>query len=292
MTRIFFVQKIKIEATKFLSPLTGRIIGGQNAEPHAHPFICSVQLSNSHICGASIVNGNWILTAAHCIFPSLIGQMSILCGKWDLSVEEFGQQRRPIGGFKIHEIFANGNLPETFPWDIAMVFTQIVLPKLKNINFYFYFFNVKVYVAEEIQFSETIQPTRLPPRTIDPFQRGVTIIGWGIYDYVGGEGVIPDILQMADIPLLNPQECTAVIGDFHHDHFLCTGPVTGGFGACSGDSGGPMVQETDDGGFIQLGVAAWAFLPCGQPGQPSGYVAVHKFIDWIFTTIVAGPPNL
>ncbi|XP_050419417.1 chymotrypsin-C-like [Patella vulgata] len=46
-----------------------RIVGGQDAEPHSHPWQASLRRRDgnswSHICGAVMINSNWALTAAH-----------------------------------------------------------------------------------------------------------------------------------------------------------------------------------------------------------------------------------
>lgn len=62
-----------------------RIIGGVTALPGEFPFIVSIQWvvlgSSSHVCGGSILNNIWILTAAHCLTdtPS-IGRLEVLAG--------------------------------------------------------------------------------------------------------------------------------------------------------------------------------------------------------------------
>ena len=50
-----------------------RIVGGESAQPYSWPWIVSVRLDFlEHICGGSIINEEWILTAAHCfLFPNL-----------------------------------------------------------------------------------------------------------------------------------------------------------------------------------------------------------------------------
>ena len=48
-----------------------RIVGGQEASPHAYPFVLSLREYSQHICGAALVSATWVVTAAHCITPSL-----------------------------------------------------------------------------------------------------------------------------------------------------------------------------------------------------------------------------
>ena len=47
-------------------PLQNRIIGGEEAQPHSWPWQCSFQVDEEHDCGCSIVNRDWVVTAAHC----------------------------------------------------------------------------------------------------------------------------------------------------------------------------------------------------------------------------------
>lgn len=51
---------------------TPLVVGGVNALPGEFPFIISIQWvilgSSTHVCGGSILNNIWILTAAHCNF--------------------------------------------------------------------------------------------------------------------------------------------------------------------------------------------------------------------------------
>lgn len=47
--------------------LDGRIVGGQQVAITSYPWQLSLQVRNSHICGASIISANWAVTAAHCV---------------------------------------------------------------------------------------------------------------------------------------------------------------------------------------------------------------------------------
>ncbi|XP_059084069.1 chymotrypsin BI-like [Tigriopus californicus] len=45
----------------------GKIIGGQEATPHSWPFIVALNVDDTYFCAGSILNEEWILTAAHCL---------------------------------------------------------------------------------------------------------------------------------------------------------------------------------------------------------------------------------
>jgi len=47
--------------------IMGRIVSGRPAVEGDFPWIVSTQISGKHFCGGSILNSEWILTAAHCL---------------------------------------------------------------------------------------------------------------------------------------------------------------------------------------------------------------------------------
>lgn len=44
-----------------------RIVGGDRSIPHSWPFIVALYRDGSFHCGGTIINTNWILSAAHCM---------------------------------------------------------------------------------------------------------------------------------------------------------------------------------------------------------------------------------
>ncbi|EHB16936.1 Complement factor D [Heterocephalus glaber] len=65
----------------------GRILGGQEAEAHARPYMASVQVDGRHLCGGVLLSAQWVLSAAHCL-EEAEGKVQVLLGAHSLSQPE------------------------------------------------------------------------------------------------------------------------------------------------------------------------------------------------------------
>lgn len=223
--------------------------------------MCSLQWVllglNTHICGCSIINSRWALTAAHCITESpTIGRIDILVGAHNIN-NAAETTRQTLGNLQaiVHEDYAGGVAPH----DIALFFLDSVI-----------IFN---------DFVKTIGLSTAPTEALG----ASTLSGWGSTSTTTTP-INPSILQKAVLPIIPMATCFALIGGstpLNAQANICTGPVTGGLSACSGDSGGPLIQYAADGTPTQIGIVSWGFTPCGSVNAPSVYGNVANYVPWI-----------
>lgn len=232
----------------------GRVVGGDDAEPNSAPWIVSLQWGTvrpSHFCAGSIISENWVLTAAHCAiaYPN-DGISTLVAGLHDLDVFQGYEQIRPVDRTQIwiHEDWS-GNVG---PHDISLIL-----------------------IARPFVFDNLVGPISLP--SANEIHSGqVTLFGWGSTSDTFYP-TFPNILQTVSKPIIPIATCLAQFAETPvHENNVCTGPLTGGISACSGDSGGPLTQD----GEI-VGIVSWGFIPCGQPNSPSFYVRVSAYIPWL-----------
>ncbi|CAG02267.1 unnamed protein product [Tetraodon nigroviridis] len=61
--------------------LNTRIVGGQEAPAGSWPWQASVHFSGSHRCGGSLVNNQWVLSAAHCYVGLSASTLTVYLGR-------------------------------------------------------------------------------------------------------------------------------------------------------------------------------------------------------------------
>lgn len=87
----------------------------------------------------------------------------------------------------------------------------------------------------------------------------------------------PEQLMKVSVPIVSREVCKEQYGeDAVTRRMFCAGLEQGGKDACSGDSGGPMV---DDEGTL-IGIVSWG-AGCARPGLSGVYSRVAGFIPFI-----------
>ncbi|EAA09028.5 AGAP004568-PA, partial [Anopheles gambiae str. PEST] len=231
-----------------------KIVGGHEAEIGRYPWMVALYYNNRFICGGSLINDRYVLTAAHCVFGSDRSRFSVKFLMHDRTVPKEDSFER-----KVSYIMTNWFLNV-----LVFITNDVALLKL----------------SEPVPLGETIIPVCLPPEgNTYAGQEGI-VTGWGKL----GDGTFPMKLQEVHVPILSNEQCHNQTQYFRfqiNDRMMCAGIPEGGKDSCQGDSGGPMhVFDTEANRFVIAGVVSWGF-GCAQPRFPGIYARVNRFISWI-----------
>lgn len=114
-----------------------RIIGGDETQPGEFPWAVSVKLNGQPICGGSLIDRNWILTAAHCVVGYNPKNLTVRLGAYRIKdTSEMQTVDVPVGMFIVHKDYS---IPRPFSNDIALL-----------------------KMADSVEFSDYIIPICLP----------------------------------------------------------------------------------------------------------------------------------
>ncbi|KAK3925614.1 Trypsin-2 [Frankliniella fusca] len=231
-----------------------QIVGGLVADIKDFPYQISMMESGSHICGGSILNEQWVLTAGHCVHA--------LYGDTDSASVRAGSSSRVSGGQVVNVIWAE----EHPQFDYDTVTHDVALMKLE-----------KPLTLDGV----VAKPTQLVPLNAAPAAgQLLTVSGWGTLH--SGDFGLPTDLYAVMVPSMPLDVCKQVYdaqGDLVDETMICAG--IGGKDSCQGDSGGPLVDDQ----HVQVGVVSWG-IGCGSPGYPGLYanLAHPELQQWIIET--------
>ncbi|XP_064319698.1 trypsin I-P1 [Phalacrocorax carbo] len=223
-----------------------KIVGGYTCAANSVPYQVSLN-SGYHFCGGSLINSQWVLSAAHCYKSRIQVQL----GKQNLALTESTQQL--INSAKV--IRHSGYSSATLDNDIMLI-----------------------KLAEPAQLNRAVQTIPLPTSCV---ATGTTclISGWG--NTLSNDNPYPDNLQCLKAPVLSSSKCTKAYPGKITKNMICVGFMEGGKDSCQGDSGGPVVCN----GQLQ-GIVSWG-IGCAQKGYPGVYTKVCNYVSWIKATMSA-----
>ncbi len=250
--------------------ITAKIIGGKIAEPDKWPWMAGIATRGKsdyegQFCGASLIDKNWVLTAAHCVAD-----------------EEKDKHEL--------DIIINRAQFDTTSGERIAVEKTFIHPQYNNIT-----------LDNDIALVKLQQPSSFEPiniassnSTFDNAGADAVTLGWGKISTT--EKIYPRVLYQVSLPIIDNFRCSSVLPGFTNN-MLCAGAGLGEKDTCQGDSGGPLIvfdKETNS--WHQVGITSWG-NGCAKKGFSGVYTRVKNYNTFISDTICSpaetpNPPSL
>lgn len=231
------------------------IVGGTPISISQAPWQVAISIRNSTICGGSLINNDWVITAAHCASGVQPSGFSIFAGLDLLSQRNRGNAMS-VSQVVIHPDW-NGN---NFNADLALL--QLATP---------------VTLGPDLALVPL--PEQVDANTWPQQGSGATISGWGATEF-GGD--VSDQLNGATVSILadpGVNSCGDFGSNFSGLDDICAGVPGGGIDSCQGDSGSPLTVLVD--GVATLAGVTSVGNECALPNFPGIYTRVTTYINWI-----------
>jgi secreted trypsin-like serine protease len=316
MFRQFPIAKAQEEAARKGKPGgADKIILGVPAPKGAYPFQVGVfysppakpgqQGGSFYICGGSLVDDDWVLTAAHCITDAegnvvSPGEVEIFAGSNDFrkgdrikvagvfrhpSYNEKGMTDNDVALLKLQRQVRSGPGVATIRLPESAVKQVVERPGLQM--------GIAGWGKTETgQISQVLMEQRVTLVDNQACARGIATVR--ATNLLVAGGVARQLVQdfrMTEAQLVAVRNAIAAnAGPIVDDGMICAGDPAPKPGAekvadtCQGDSGGPMFVKMQDNSFVQVGIVSWGD-GCGIPRTYGVYARVSAYMDWIRKTM-------
>ena len=251
------------------SSYTTHIVGGNRATFDRYPYFVSVytklQGGNYHVCGATLIENDVVLCAAHCADHA--------------DFVRVGAYRHPDipnnGGAPYHDskVASRHVHPKFFSDSRDRLHNDAMLLKLSR----------PVTDTELLQYRMRLDRVEKVDQTLDDAD-SLTAIGLG---RINEDGSVSRFLKEVELKYMSNDKCSLYFGDLP-SQMMCAKETN--VDACEGDSGGPLILKGNGPrGDVQTGIISWG-SGCAN-NFPGVYTRIAKVKDWIDSTICEISPS-
>lgn len=301
-------------------PATGYVVGGEPVLPgEAFGWMASLRLTSnqlSHLCGATVIDRHWVLTAAHCVVHESEGggfqvlppsQLNVMAGSTYAPIED------PATLYTVSHVVVH---PEYTPNPVVKIVTQPDGTETVDVistalNHDVALLRVDREIAATIpavRLADSQKADELDLRLGQQWSESTRpentqVSGWGSTQ-TDGSGM-SDRLLKTDLAFVPMDECFKKLELGNELNFILESPLNRtkictlppevirdsegssqeyGADSCKGDSGGPLRAQDQQGDWYQLGIVSGGpvgKLSCGSLARPSFYTRVGTYYDWI-----------
>ncbi|MCM2358298.1 MAG: serine protease [Geobacteraceae bacterium] len=224
-----------------------RIVGGERVSDGKYPWMAALYKKIDgewfQVCGGSLIDKQWVLTAAHCRVGT---DWLVVLGRTNLTIGTIGEVH------KVKEVRNHQGYDENdFNNDIALI-------KLDN--------------DSKLSAIALVTDNPIP-------ETNMVVAGWGAM-YEDGSSTVT--LRHVKVKCIGDSDCNSSYPKRVTANMFCAGNLAGHEDSCQGDSGGPLFfsPDFDPANFQQAGIVSWGD-GCARPNRPGVYTKLTNYRDWI-----------
>jgi len=244
-----------------LAPAASRIVNGAEVSPmHSRPYQVYLQSCSSEgcaMCGATLLNKRYALTAMHCVQ----GATNLVVSVGEHNIRDNVETIQPQT-IEVSSVIKRADYSE------SDVNNDIAILRLET----------------EVVFNNNVVPACLPTDTRDYTGYSAYVSGWGTTSEGGSTS---NVLREVEQIILSNTDPICVTGSQDSpvpNSKMCA--YKQGTDSCQGDSGGPLVVQ-EDGRWTVVGVVSYG-IGCARTGYSGVYARVNNYLDWINQNIADG----